>query len=137
MLTLPSGNYDLSVLQRRKWLTAYGLITILCYKPLQEICFSYGICAQYWQRLSTTAKVRFIFLEVLLTNLGHPLSRESRRALVIVSKLLQNLVAGVEFDGTKEGYMTQLNDFIKNNAEAVHTFVKKLTVSNATLRMKN
>jgi len=49
---------------------------------------------------------------------------ECQRSLILVSKLLQNLVNGVEFDGTKEHYMTSLNCFITKNTESLQNFFK-------------
>lgn len=37
-----------------------------------------------------------------------------QRSCVLVSKMLQNLVNGVEFDGSKEHYMTKLNSFLSS-----------------------
>eukprot|EP01103_Thecamoeba_quadrilineata_P011116 TRINITY_DN2585_c0_g2_i1.p1 TRINITY_DN2585_c0_g2~~TRINITY_DN2585_c0_g2_i1.p1 ORF type:complete len:562 (+),score=85.83 TRINITY_DN2585_c0_g2_i1:132-1817(+) len=49
---------------------------------------------------------------------------ECQRSLILVSKLLQNLVNGVEFDGTKEMYMTGLNCFITKNVDSLQNFFK-------------
>ena len=59
---------------------------------------------------------------------GHPLTRDTRRACVLVSKLLQNLVAGVEFDGSKETYMCCLNVFILGQQDNINTFIRRFTV---------
>eukprot|EP01102_Stenamoeba_stenopodia_P002034 TRINITY_DN11819_c0_g1_i1.p1 TRINITY_DN11819_c0_g1~~TRINITY_DN11819_c0_g1_i1.p1 ORF type:complete len:727 (-),score=141.98 TRINITY_DN11819_c0_g1_i1:143-2323(-) len=58
---------------------------------------------------------------------GHPLTRDTRRACVLVSKLLQNLVAGVEFDGTKENYMCCLNVFITGQQDNINSFIRRFT----------
>eukprot|EP01103_Thecamoeba_quadrilineata_P014323 TRINITY_DN4239_c0_g1_i1.p1 TRINITY_DN4239_c0_g1~~TRINITY_DN4239_c0_g1_i1.p1 ORF type:complete len:569 (-),score=83.60 TRINITY_DN4239_c0_g1_i1:177-1883(-) len=50
---------------------------------------------------------------------------ECQRSLILVSKLLQNLVNGVEFDGTKEAYMTILNCFNDpKNTDSLQNFFK-------------
>eukprot|EP01103_Thecamoeba_quadrilineata_P008673 TRINITY_DN18403_c0_g1_i1.p1 TRINITY_DN18403_c0_g1~~TRINITY_DN18403_c0_g1_i1.p1 ORF type:complete len:562 (+),score=108.44 TRINITY_DN18403_c0_g1_i1:83-1768(+) len=50
----------------------------------------------------------------------------SQRSLILVSKLLQNLVNGVEFDGSKEKYMVALNGFITNNTNTVKKFIETI-----------
>lgn len=35
------------------------------------------------------------------------------RPLILISKVIQNVASGVEFDGTKESYMQVMNDFIR------------------------
>eukprot|EP01102_Stenamoeba_stenopodia_P020515 TRINITY_DN8023_c0_g1_i3.p1 TRINITY_DN8023_c0_g1~~TRINITY_DN8023_c0_g1_i3.p1 ORF type:complete len:968 (+),score=239.81 TRINITY_DN8023_c0_g1_i3:2187-5090(+) len=56
------------------------------------------------------------------------LAPEAIRALLLVAKLLQNLANNVEFDGSKEEYMTKMNDFITKNMDAVNKFFETLTV---------
>ena len=50
-----------------------------------------------------------------------------RRALILVSKSLQNLANGLEF-GSKEQFMQPMNDFIKENTPAVQQFFDNLAV---------
>eukprot|EP01103_Thecamoeba_quadrilineata_P014884 TRINITY_DN4544_c0_g1_i1.p1 TRINITY_DN4544_c0_g1~~TRINITY_DN4544_c0_g1_i1.p1 ORF type:complete len:569 (+),score=85.70 TRINITY_DN4544_c0_g1_i1:51-1757(+) len=50
----------------------------------------------------------------------------SKRALILISKLLQNLVNGVEFDGSKERYMVSLNCFITRNADRLKKFFEDI-----------
>ena len=53
-------------------------------------------------------------------------SDASKRQLVLITKVLQNLAAGVEF-GKKEAFMTKLNDFIRSNAKQMNNFLTDLT----------
>lgn len=46
---------------------------------------------------------------------------------MLISKLLQSLANGVEFDGSKEDYMKKLNPFIKKNKIAVEVFFDLVT----------
>jgi GTPase-activator protein for Ras-like GTPase len=48
------------------------------------------------------------------------------RALILVSKLLQNIANGVEFDGSKEAYLKALNRIVTRNIGAVRTFFDHL-----------
>eukprot|EP01102_Stenamoeba_stenopodia_P013239 TRINITY_DN426_c0_g1_i3.p1 TRINITY_DN426_c0_g1~~TRINITY_DN426_c0_g1_i3.p1 ORF type:complete len:615 (-),score=120.69 TRINITY_DN426_c0_g1_i3:373-2217(-) len=66
---------------------------------------------------------------------GEPLTKETRRALVVLSKMLQNLVTGVEFDGSKESYMVVLNGFIKDNKTSMAYFIEKLTEGEEKLKL--
>eukprot|EP01103_Thecamoeba_quadrilineata_P005604 TRINITY_DN15378_c0_g1_i1.p1 TRINITY_DN15378_c0_g1~~TRINITY_DN15378_c0_g1_i1.p1 ORF type:complete len:793 (-),score=151.24 TRINITY_DN15378_c0_g1_i1:143-2521(-) len=54
-------------------------------------------------------------------------SKEARRALVLVSKILQNLANTVEYDGSKESFMNGINVFITKNLVAVNNFYDNLT----------
>jgi hypothetical protein len=48
------------------------------------------------------------------------------RGLILVSKLLQNLVNQVEFDGTKEQYMISLNVFITRNNQKIKKYFEDI-----------
>mmetsp|Transcript_19695 Transcript_19695/g.75550 ORF Transcript_19695/g.75550 Transcript_19695/m.75550 type:complete len:805 (-) Transcript_19695:72-2486(-) len=50
-----------------------------------------------------------------------------QRALILISKLLQSVSNGVEFDGSKEDYTQKLNPFIKRNRLYVDVFFDNLT----------
>jgi len=52
-------------------------------------------------------------------------SFESRRLLILMTKVLQNLSNNVEF-GSKEPYMTKMNDFIQSNRDKLNLFFNKL-----------
>jgi hypothetical protein len=54
-----------------------------------------------------------------------PPSADSRRLLILITKVLQNLSNDVEF-GSKEPYMTKMNDFIQSNRLKLITFYDKL-----------
>jgi len=51
----------------------------------------------------------------------------SLRVFVLITKLLQSVSNGIEFDGTKEDYMLRLNPFIKKNRLCVNVFFDDLT----------
>lgn len=53
------------------------------------------------------------------------LEPRGRRALILMSKIVQTLSNGVMF-GAKEAFMTPMNDFIKENLENVHFVLDKL-----------
>jgi len=49
------------------------------------------------------------------------------RAFVLITKILQSVSNGVEYDGSKEDYMQRLNPFIKRNRLYVNVFFDNLT----------
>mmetsp|Transcript_747 Transcript_747/g.1062 ORF Transcript_747/g.1062 Transcript_747/m.1062 type:complete len:541 (+) Transcript_747:2-1624(+) len=53
--------------------------------------------------------------------------KNSLRVCVLITKLLQSVSNGIEFDGTKEDYMLRLNPFIKQNRLCVNVFFDQLT----------
>jgi len=55
-----------------------------------------------------------------------PPSADSRRLLILVTKVLQNLSNDVEF-GSKEPYMSKMNDFIQSNRLKLAEFYNRLT----------
>jgi len=56
-------------------------------------------------------------------------SPKAGRTLVLISKLLQNLANGVEFDGTKEEYMKRMNRIITRNIDSVRKFLDHLSTN--------
>jgi neurofibromin 1 len=50
-----------------------------------------------------------------------------RRALILISKSLQNLANGLDF-GNKEPYMQDMNNFINENKTTVEAFFDSLAV---------
>jgi hypothetical protein len=54
-----------------------------------------------------------------------PPSASARRLLILITKVLQNLSNDVEF-GSKEPYMTKMNDFIHSNRQKLGEFYDKL-----------
>eukprot|EP00007_Cunea_sp_BSH-02190019_P003783 CAMPEP_0174238672 /NCGR_PEP_ID=MMETSP0417-20130205/12139_1 /TAXON_ID=242541 /ORGANISM="Mayorella sp, Strain BSH-02190019" /LENGTH=866 /DNA_ID=CAMNT_0015317541 /DNA_START=132 /DNA_END=2728 /DNA_ORIENTATION=+ len=58
-------------------------------------------------------------------------SASMRRGLILVSKIMVNVVNGVEFDGTKETYMQPLNKFIVEHQPSIRSFLKLLATTPA------
>lgn len=58
-------------------------------------------------------------------------SKEMRRGLLLIAKIIQNLANNVLF-GAKESYMFPLNDFLTQNIYEVTAFLRTISVS-ATL----
>lgn len=52
---------------------------------------------------------------------GSQLTKENRRALILISKSLQNLSNGIKF-GIKEPFMNPMNVFIERNISSLHSF---------------
>jgi len=59
-------------------------------------------------------------------------SKEMRRGLLLIAKIVQNLANNVLF-GAKESYMFPLNDFLTQNIYRVTTFLREISVSSPTL----
>lgn len=57
-----------------------------------------------------------------------PPSKEMRRGLLLIAKIIQNLANNVLF-GAKEPYMFPLNDFLTQNIYHVTTFLREISVS--------
>lgn len=55
-------------------------------------------------------------------------SKELRRGLLLIAKVVQNLANNVLF-GAKEPYMFSLNDFLTQNIYRVTTFLREISVS--------
>lgn len=55
-------------------------------------------------------------------------SKEMRRGLLLIAKIVQNLANNVLF-GAKEPYMFPLNDFLTQNIYYVTTFLREISVS--------
>lgn len=54
-------------------------------------------------------------------------SKELRRGLVFIAKIIQNLANNVQFGG-KEAYMTVMNDFVTDRLPHVNGFLKAISV---------
>jgi neurofibromin 1 len=54
-------------------------------------------------------------------------SKEMRRGLLLIAKVVQNLANNVLF-GAKEPYMFPLNDFLTQNIYRVTTFLREISV---------
>ncbi|KAI1496424.1 GTPase [Biscogniauxia marginata] len=61
-----------------------------------------------------------------------PPSKEMRRGLLLIAKVIQNLANNVLF-GAKEPYMYPLNDFLTQNIYRVTTFLREISVPPETL----
>lgn len=65
---------------------------------------------------------------IIIILLLKELAPEARRALVLISKVIQNLGNGVEF-GKKEEYMLPFNDLIIEKTPEVNAFFDELAVN--------
>ena len=54
-------------------------------------------------------------------------SKDMRRGLLLIAKVIQNLANNVLF-GAKEPYMFPLNDFLTQNIYRVTTFLREISV---------
>ncbi|RKF61885.1 Neurofibromin [Erysiphe neolycopersici] len=61
-----------------------------------------------------------------------PPSKEMRRGLLLIAKIVQNLANNVLF-GAKEPYMFPLNDFLTQNIYRVTTFLREISVPPSTV----
>lgn len=59
-------------------------------------------------------------------------SKEMRRGLLLIAKIVQNLANNVLF-GAKESYMFPLNDFLTQNIYRVTTFLREISVCSLPL----
>lgn len=59
--------------------------------------------------------------------IASPPSKEMRRGLLLIAKVVQNLANNVLF-GAKEPYMYPLNDFLTQNIYRVTTFLREISV---------
>jgi neurofibromin 1 len=61
-------------------------------------------------------------------------SKEMRRGLLLIAKVVQNLANNVLF-GAKEPYMFPLNDFLTDNIYRVTTFLREISVCPSLLKL--
>lgn len=89
-----------------------------------------------FQEAKYTAVGAFIFLRFFCPAIVAPEveglvakapSKEMRRGLLLIAKVIQNLANNVLF-GTKEPYMFPLNDFLTQNIFKVTTFLREISV---------
>lgn len=64
-----------------------------------------------------------------------PPSKEMRRGLLLIAKVIQSLANNVLF-GTKEPYMFPLNQFLVENIQYVTSFLREISVSSAYVSFK-
>lgn len=103
----------------------------------RHICHTISTCvASKFPDAIWTAVGAFVFLRFFCPAIVSPDSeglistvptKEGRRGLMLIAKLIQNLANNVLF-GAKEGYMVPLNDFLMKNIIGVLTFLR--TISN-------
>ncbi|MFN3270304.1 MAG: hypothetical protein ACK42G_06950 [Candidatus Kapaibacteriota bacterium] len=55
---------------------------------------------------------------------------EAQRGLILISKLLQNLSNGIEFDESQEKHLADFNKFLSEKMVTIQNFFNKLAVSN-------
>jgi hypothetical protein len=65
--------------------------------------------------------------------IDHPPDKQSRRALILISKAVQNLANGVKF-GKKEEFMADLNPYVLDNVEEVFLFLDELSTVHRTAK---
>jgi neurofibromin 1 len=90
-----------------------------------------------FQEAKYTAVGAFIFLRFFCPAIvapeseklvNEPPSKEMRRGLLLIAKVIQNLANNVLF-GAKEQYMYPLNDFLTQNIYRVTTFLREISVT--------
>ncbi|RWA09952.1 hypothetical protein EKO27_g5161 [Xylaria grammica] len=90
-----------------------------------------------FQEAKYTAVGAFIFLRFFCPAIvapeseklvNEPPSKEMRRGLLLIAKVIQNLANNVLF-GAKEPYMYPLNDFLTQNIYKVTTFLREISVA--------
>jgi neurofibromin 1 len=105
-------------------------------RQLREIChFLSTVVGERFPKAKLTAVGGFIFLRFFCPaivspethNISQPLcSKEVRRGLLLITKVIQNLANQVLF-GTKEIFMTSLNDFLEKNMIVVRKFLRDVS----------
>ncbi|KAI9597754.1 hypothetical protein BDF19DRAFT_434347 [Syncephalis fuscata] len=105
-------------------------------RQLREIChFLSSVVNERFPKAKLTAVGGFIFLRFFCPaivspethNLAQPVrNKEVRRGLLLITKVIQNLANQVLF-GTKETFMTSLNDFLDKNMGVVKKFLKDIS----------
>jgi hypothetical protein len=99
-----------------------------------EVCECLWIeVSQKFPDASHTAVAGFLFLRFFCPSIVAPeshglstkknISRETRRALTLVAKVLQQLANGVEF-GKKEEFMAPFNDFVMSELSTVRLYLE-------------
>lgn len=103
----------------------------------RRICHTISTCvAQRFPEAKYTAVGAFIFLRFFCPAIVAPDSeglidieptKEMRRGLMLIAKIIQNLANNVLF-GAKESYMVPLNDFLTVNICEVITFLRNISI---------
>lgn len=92
---------------------AYGIVDGMSHVRWHDASYTCCCVDSYW-----------------FTILLEPPSASARRLLILITKVLQNLSNDVEF-GSKEPYMTKMNDFIQSNRVKLTQFYERLVVRNS------
>jgi len=97
-----------------------------------------------YPELALSVMANFVFLRFICPAITSPskygLYRKppvgkNLRFLVLLSKVLQNLAFGIEFE--KEKYMTDLNDFISNNKDSMNNWIDEISSLDDNTRSRN
>jgi len=83
----------------------------------------------------------FLFLRFICPSILSPYQNglldnailDASRSVVLITKLMQGVANGIEFNGVKEAYMMNSNTFITNNLERVRSFFDTLTTLPPTI----
>ncbi|KAL1917866.1 uncharacterized protein VTP21DRAFT_3700 [Calcarisporiella thermophila] len=104
----------------------------------RELCFHLSTAVgRRFPEAKYTAVGGFIFLRFFCPAIVAPeveelvrpaVSKEFRRGLTLITKVIQNLANNVLF-GAKEPYMTVLNDFLTSNIYRVTTFLRDISAN--------
>jgi len=115
----------------------------ICPPPLRLLCEVMKISvARKFPKFSARSVAGFLFLRFFNPVIVAPdkiisnVRPESRRKLILVSKVLQNIANGLEF-GDKEEFMKITNPFIVSKFEAVESFVDELSKSSKDVRLES
>lgn len=92
-------------------------------------------CKKFSQEVSRSILSVFLFIRFICPAIVTPdqyktakelPSREARRSLILVSKVLTNISTGIEFDGSKESFMLPFNDLIVSHRNQMNYFYNQL-----------
>ncbi|KAI5797697.1 hypothetical protein EDC01DRAFT_36289 [Geopyxis carbonaria] len=107
-------------------------------ESFRSICHTITTCVtEKFPDAKYTAVGAFIFLRFFCPAIVSPdseglidsvPSKEMRRGLMLVAKIIQNLANNVLF-GAKESYMIPLNDFLTGNICQVITFLREISIA--------
>ncbi|TPX48503.1 hypothetical protein SeLEV6574_g01999 [Synchytrium endobioticum] len=107
-------------------------------RALKEVCMHIAkVVSERFPEAKIMAVGGFVFLRFLCPAIVSPegadlvppiQSKELRRGLVLVTKVIQNLANNVLF-GAKESYMVPLNELLKENVGLVNSFLKDIATS--------
>ncbi|TPX30663.1 hypothetical protein SmJEL517_g05805 [Synchytrium microbalum] len=104
-------------------------------RQLREVCEHIAkAVSERFPEARITAVGGFVFLRFLCPAIVSPegadlvpqiQSKDLRRGLLLITKVIQNLANNVLF-GSKETYMLSMNELLKENVTRVHTFLKDI-----------